>query len=100
MMSNTIGSQFPDAFPKLAQIGVSRTDKQSGFGDELKAAIEQVDKVQDEADFQVGNLLQENEQDVHSTMIAVEKAELSFQLMMQMRNKVVNAYQEIARMQF
>jgi flagellar hook-basal body complex protein FliE len=33
-------------------------------------------------------------------MIAVERADLSFQLMMQVRNKIVNAYQDIARMQF
>ena len=38
--------------------------------------------------------------DVHSAMIAVEKADLSFQLMMQVRNKIVSAYQEISRMQF
>ena len=33
-------------------------------------------------------------------MLAVEQADLSFQLMMQVRNKIVNAYQEISRMQF
>jgi flagellar hook-basal body complex protein FliE len=33
-------------------------------------------------------------------MIAVEKADLSFQLMLQVRNKVVQAYQQIAGMQF
>ena len=38
--------------------------------------------------------------DVHSAMIAVEKADLSFQLMMQVRSKIVAAYQEISRMQF
>ena len=38
--------------------------------------------------------------DVHSALIAVEKADLSFQLMMQVRNKIVSAYQEISRMQF
>lgn len=37
---------------------------------------------------------------LHSAMIAVEKADLSFQLMMQVRNKIVSAYQEISRMQF
>ncbi len=45
-------------------------------------------------------LLEGNGMDVHSAMIAVEKADLSFQLMMQVRNKIVSAYQEISRMQF
>jgi flagellar hook-basal body complex protein FliE len=35
-----------------------------------------------------------------SVMIAVEKADVSFQLMMQVRNKIVNAYQDIEKMQF
>ena len=48
----------------------------------------------------MSELLQGNGMDVHSAMIAVEKAELSFQLMMQVRNKIVQAYQEIARLQF
>ncbi len=38
-------------------------------------------------------------QDLHTTMIAVQKADLSFQMMMQVRNKIVQAYQEIMRMQ-
>jgi len=37
---------------------------------------------------------------VHSAMIAVEKADLSFQMMLQVRNKIVAAYQEISRMNF
>jgi flagellar hook-basal body complex protein FliE len=38
-------------------------------------------------------------QDLHTTVIAMQKADLSFQLMMQVRNKIVEAYQEIMRMQ-
>jgi len=38
-------------------------------------------------------------QDIHNTMIAVEKADLSFQLMMQIRNKIISAYEEIMRIQ-
>jgi flagellar hook-basal body complex protein FliE len=45
-------------------------------------------------------LLQGDRQDVHNVMISVEKADVAFQLMMQVRNKIVSAYQEISRMQF
>ena len=38
-------------------------------------------------------------QDLHTTIIAVQKADLSFQMMMQVRNKIVQAYQEIMHMQ-
>jgi flagellar hook-basal body complex protein FliE len=38
-------------------------------------------------------------QDVHSAMTAMQKADLSFQMMMQVRNKLIDAYHEVMRMQ-
>ncbi len=70
------------------------------FTSTLQSAMDQVDELQASADQKVAALLHGESEDVHSAMIAVEHADLSFQLMMQVRNKVVNAYQEIARMQF
>jgi flagellar hook-basal body complex protein FliE len=99
-MSNTIGSFVPQISPSLPQPATGKKEKSPGFGDVLSSVIDQVDKVQSDADLQVTNLVQGKEQDVHSALIAVEKADISFQLMMQVRNKIVNAYQEIARMQF
>jgi flagellar hook-basal body complex protein FliE len=45
-------------------------------------------------------MLQSGNGDMNSVMIAVEKADVSFQLMMQVRNKIVSAYQDIEKMQF
>jgi len=73
---------------------------ESGFGDVLKEAVRQVDDLQSDATTKVQQLVAGEGGDVHTAMIAVEKADLSFQLMMQVRNKVVQAYQEISRMQF
>ena len=70
------------------------------FGDVLKNAVQSVDAVNDSAGAQVNNLLQGKGGDVASVMIEVEKAGASFQLMMQVRNKIVNAYQDIEKMQF
>lgn len=75
-------------------------DQGNNFLDTLKSAISEVDTQQDDAQTKVANLLEGKGEDVHTAMIAVERAQLSFQLMMQLRNKVVAAYQEIARMQF
>ena len=71
-----------------------------GFMDSLRDAMDKVDDLQGAADTKVSALLEGNGIDVHSAMIAVEKADLSFQLMMQVRNKIVQAYQEVSRMQF
>jgi flagellar hook-basal body complex protein FliE len=70
------------------------------FGDVLKDAVHSVNATSDNAAAQVGNLLQGGSSDVNSVMIAVEKADVSFQLMMQVRNKIVSAYQDIEKMQF
>jgi flagellar hook-basal body complex protein FliE len=70
------------------------------FGDVLKNAVYSVNKLNDGAAAQVNNLLQGQGGDINSVMIAVEKADVSFQLMMQVRNKIVNAYQDIEKMQF
>ncbi len=72
----------------------------SEFFSALEGAMDKVQEVQSGADQQVANLLQGNGQDLHSAMMAVEKADLTFQLMMQVRNKIVQAYQTISQMQF
>ena len=70
------------------------------FGDVLQNAVSGVDSLNNTAGAQISNLLQGGSGDMTSVMIAVEKADASFQLMMQVRNKIVNAYQEIEKMQF
>jgi flagellar hook-basal body complex protein FliE len=75
-------------------------DEGFNFGDVLKNAAQSVDQVNNDAASQVSNLLQGGNSDINSVMIAVEKADVSFQLMMQVRNKIVSAYQDIEKMQF
>ena len=70
------------------------------FTDTLANAMGQVESLRSDAQQQVASLLSGNGGELHSTMIAVEKADVAFQLMMQMRNKIVSAYEEVARMQF
>jgi len=74
--------------------------KETSFGEQLESAVSGVDRQQQEAEYKLSSMLEGGGADVHDAMIAVEKADLSFQLMLQVRNKVVQAYQEIERMQF
>jgi len=69
------------------------------FGDVLKDSLAQVDRLQHDADHAIRDLASGGTTTLHDTMLAVEKAELSFRLMMQVRNKIVEAYQEVLRMQ-
>ncbi|HZP04902.1 MAG TPA: flagellar hook-basal body complex protein FliE [Terracidiphilus sp.] len=70
------------------------------FSDVLKNAVDTVNTLHDNAASQVSNLIQGGGTDMNDVMVAVEKADVSFQLMMQVRNKIVSAYQDIEKMQF
>ena len=70
------------------------------FLETLRNAVSQVNDLQSQADSQVAGLVSGDGQDVHSAMIAVEKASLAFELMVQTRNKIVSAYQEVSKIPF
>lgn len=69
------------------------------FSSLLNEAMNEVDQAQKASDEQISKVLSGDVQDVHTAMIAMQKAELSFQMMMQVRNKLVDAYHEVMRMQ-
>jgi flagellar hook-basal body complex protein FliE len=59
-----------------------------------------VNELSSGADQQIGNMLKGGSGDMSSVMVAIEKADVAFQMMMQVRNKIVSAYQDIEKMQF
>jgi flagellar hook-basal body complex protein FliE len=69
------------------------------FADMLSNALKQVNELQGSSDQEINRILAGDMNDVHSAMIAIQKAGLSFQMLMQVRNKLVEAYQEVMRMQ-
>jgi flagellar hook-basal body complex protein FliE len=99
-MTNSISSVR--ILPAELDTPSSRTRPAEGskFLQTLQQTMDQVQGMQGDAQSKVAELLNGNGADLHSAMIAVEKADLSFQLMMQVRNKIVSAYQEVSRMQF
>jgi flagellar hook-basal body complex protein FliE len=82
---------------KQSSPGAEKSD--SGFGDILKDAISTVNELQKRSDTEIQKYMAGESQDLHTTVIAMQKADLSFQMMMQVRNKIVQAYQEIMRTQ-
>lgn len=69
------------------------------FSTHLKNALGEVNDLQQQASQAIEQLVGEGKGDLQETMVALEKADVSFRLMMQIRNKVLEAYQEIMRMQ-
>ena len=78
----------------------SPSGERTDFVQTLQDTMQKVEALQTEAEKQVEGMVSGQGVDVHSAMIAVEKADLSFQLMMQVRNKIVDAYQQISQMPF
>jgi len=69
------------------------------FKDVLKGAVEEVDQLQHDAETSIQNLTAGKVENVHEVMIALDKADMSFRTMMEVRNKLVDAYREVMRMQ-
>jgi flagellar hook-basal body complex protein FliE len=101
-MNSTISGLGPigtiSSLPELPPVAPSNAD--GSFSGVLSNALQQVDTLSSGAEQQIGSLLSGGNADMSSVMIAVEKADVSFQLMMQLRNKIVSAYQDIEKMQF
>jgi len=75
------------------------TFRDDTFAETFQKAIQDVDIIQKQADQAVIDLTTGRKQDLHQTMISIERADTAFQLMMQVRNKIVSAYEEVSRMQ-
>jgi flagellar hook-basal body complex protein FliE len=79
--------------------GPNRASGGSEFQNVLQGAIEQVESASSDAKQSVQNFLSGDGEDLHSTVLAVQRAGLEFDMLMQVRNKVISAYQEVMRMQ-
>jgi flagellar hook-basal body complex protein FliE len=97
-----IGSPPLGPLGKAPEVPGAAAPNQAGapaFGDVLKDSLAQVNALQNQADGAIQSLATGGTATLHDTMLALQKAELSFKLMMQVRNKIVEAYQEVLRMQ-
>ena len=88
----------------LPQAGVSGgkspvEQSSSGFGDILKTMLNKVNDEQASGDQAIRSLQSGDAQHLHEVMIAVEEADVSLRMLVQMRNKALTAYEEIMRMQ-
>jgi len=99
MKDITIESNLKSLLPLSPEKTEKFDDQKGSFGVMLKGAIKEVNQLQGEADASIEQLITGESKNLHETMIAMEKANISFRLMMEVRNKIIEAYQEIMRMQ-
>ena len=84
-----------------ANLGSSQASKgnESSFNDILKSLVDEVDALQKSADASIQGLVTGETKDIHDVTVKMEEAGVAFELMMEIRNKLVDAYQQIMRMQ-
>lgn len=81
----------------LTQSSGADAADQSGFSDTLKRMVNAVESTNTNANKAIVAMT-DGSGDVHDAMIAIQRADMTLQLTMQIRNKLINAYQEIMRM--
>jgi flagellar hook-basal body complex protein FliE len=94
----TIGGVLPKQAEKASspEKGVD----EPGFGEFLNRSLQTVNKMQQDADEAARKLISGESKDIHGTMISMQKAGIALDLMLEVRNKIISAYDEIKRMQF
>lgn len=95
-----------EAIQNISQIGASNaakpsavTQTENSFSNILESLVSNTNQQQQSADQAIQELHAGGEKNLHEAMISMEKADISMRYMVQVRNKVIDAYQEIMRMQ-
>ena len=78
---------------------IGAEEEGASFAETLTESLDKVNDLQKEADVAIEDFATGKTRNIHETMIAVNKADLAFRLTMQVRNKIVEAYQEVMRTQ-
>ena len=97
-MTAPISSITPIGMPQVSPAG-SAAGQPGEFQSALSSAINSIESLQNKAATSVQQFLTGENEELHTTVLATQKAELAFELGLQVRNKVVDAYQEIMKMQ-
>ncbi len=94
------GARTPTLAPDLSLGATGSASGPAPFADLLTDAVGQVNQLESQAHAAVDGLMTGSGVDVHQAMIATEKADMAFELVLAVRNKAVQAYQQVIGMQF
>jgi len=92
-IQGVLQQQSPQEKPKTSEAGAG------SFKETLAGFLKDVNDLQLNAEEMSENLVKGDVENIHQVMVAMNEAHTSFQLMMEMRNKIMEAYKEIMKMQ-
>ena len=83
----------------LEKVNLGEIKPAQTFSELLMNSVQKVNSLQEEANDAIQKLASGKSKNIHETMLAVEKADIAFRTMNQVRNKIIDAYKEVMRMQ-
>jgi flagellar hook-basal body complex protein FliE len=89
IQSNVVNNEQP----------VNKKESKINFSDVIGDAIEKVNESQVNADNKIESLIKGENVSMHEVMLSVQESQMSMQLMLEVRNKLFDAYQEISKVQ-
>ena len=98
-MVNELPGSIPGIGPAVAPKVGAGGSQEKGFGEFLTESLQKVNDLQMDADAATVQIAEGGETGIQEAMVAIEKADVAFKLMMEVRQKILDAYQEIIRMQ-
>ncbi len=96
-ISSIASTSTADLLKQKSKIGIPTGGEQ--FANHLKSALNEVNDMQKESEHAIADLATGQVKDLHQAALAIGKAETSMKLMLEIRNKALNAYKEIGRTQ-
>jgi flagellar hook-basal body complex protein FliE len=97
--SRSVDNDMASKFELEGAPSVGEAQSQKTFGEFLQDSLGKVNSLQQEANVAMEKLASGESQNLHETLLAVEKADIAFRTMNQVRSKVIDAYREIMKMQ-
>lgn len=88
-----------DIAQSISQPSKTTPKGSASFEDAIKSALKEVSEVQNDAEKAIEGFSKGEVKDIHTVVIAMEKADVSLQTLLQVRSKLLTAYDEIIRMQ-
>lgn len=96
---NPLAASLPLVQPNQSGTAAQTASGSSSFGSTVSSALEALDRSQKGSEMEIARAVAGESPDLHRTVIALQTADLNFQLALQVRNKFIGAYEEIMRMQ-
>jgi flagellar hook-basal body complex protein FliE len=96
-ISNIAGTSTADLLKQKSKI--ENVGGSEAFANQLKSAMNEVNDLQVQSEQAIGDMATGQVKDLHQAALAINKAETSMKLMLEIRNKALNAYKELGRTQ-